>query len=52
MFGNKLLSHYNDPFQCKRGGCLAPMNEEMIFPVREAAKRAIDQISQRQKNAS
>jgi HEAT repeat protein len=37
----------DDPLQCKRGGCLAPMNDELYYPVREAAARAIQRINER-----
>jgi len=36
-----------DPLRCKRGGCIAPVNEELFYPVREAAQRAIGEIRQR-----
>ena len=41
------LVKVNDPLQCKRGGCIAPLNEQLFYPVRDAAKRAIDQVKQR-----
>jgi len=30
-----------DPLQRKRGGCIAPMNQELYHPVREAAAQAV-----------
>ena len=30
-----------DPLQRKRGGCIAPMNQELYYPVREAAAQAV-----------
>jgi len=33
-----------DPMTRKRGGCLAPMNEQLYYPVREAAQRALESL--------
>jgi hypothetical protein len=38
----------HDPLQCKRGGCTAPIKDQLFYPVREAASHAIDQINQRE----
>jgi hypothetical protein len=37
----------SDPLQRKRGGCIAPMNKEEFYPVREAARSAIKTIAER-----
>ena len=33
-----------DPMQRERGGCLVPMNKDIIYPVREAAQQAIKKL--------
>lgn len=41
-----LRADVKDLMQRKRGGCRAPMNEELFHPVREAAARAVKQIEE------
>jgi hypothetical protein len=36
----------NDSMQRERGGCIAPMNKQLYYPVREAAQRAITSVEQ------
>ena len=39
-----------DPLQRERGGCRAPMNKEMCYPVREAASRSVELITNKGKD--
>ncbi len=34
-----------DPMQRERGGCISPLNKQLYYPVREAAKQAIESLT-------